>query len=218
MKVLTLVGCRHSARRVRGQPQYRGPVGPRDSRPSRSPASPSGARHASTARSSCTRGIKQRDRGRGREARDGAGAARRDQDRRAASRATRSSIKVTGPARADHHGVTIGVQHLADRAPARRGAAQRQHQRDERRRLDPRRSDRRQDRAAHQRRQRDRHAARRRHPDSIRRRLDPDRQRHRQARSRNRLTAASASRRKPSVLRLQDRRRIGARHASSPTR
>ncbi len=56
-------------------------------------------------------------------------------------------VKVTGPRRRtarrhDRHA------HFTDGAPARRRAAQRQHQRDERRRLDPGGSDRRQDRAA----------------------------------------------------------------------
>ena len=70
-------------------------------------------------------------------------APRRDQGRRAAA------------GRQDHHqGHRPGAgrssrrhdrhAHFTDGAPARRGAAQRQHQRDERRRLDPRRSDRRQ--------------------------------------------------------------------------
>ena len=113
------------------------------------------------------------------------------------------TIKVTGPSRMEHRGVTHRRQHLADRAAARRGAAQHQHQRDQRRRLDSRRSDRRPHRPQHHRRQRHRHAPRRRHPDSLRRRLDSPGPRHRQARSRNRPTAASASKRKPTVLRVR---------------
>ena len=61
------------------------------------------------------------------------------------------------------------------------------------------------------------HAAGRRHPDPIRRRLDQDRQHHRQARSRNRRRQhrrrSEAERAAP-----QDRRWIGARRRSSPTR
>ena len=114
----------------------------RDSRPSRSPASPNWCSTRSTAPSSCTRGT-ERDRSRNREARDGAGAARRDQGRRAAAgRQDRAQghrpVADRASRRHDRHA------HLTDRAAARRGAAQHQHQRDQRRRLDSRRSDRRQ--------------------------------------------------------------------------
>ena len=104
-------------------------------------------------------------------------------------------VKVTGPARGEHRGMTIGV-HISPTArlrvavprntninamsgdgSIRAEAIEGQH------------------RPAHHRRQRHRHAARRRHPDPIGRRLDPHRRRHRQARSRDRLTAASASKR-----------------------
>ena len=77
-------------------------------------------------------------------------------------------IKVTGPTRTRIPRRHRRRAHFADRAAARRGAAQQQHPGDQRRRLDSRRSDRRQARAHDRRRQRHRHAARRRHSDSHR--------------------------------------------------
>ena len=113
------------------------------------------------------------------------------------------TIKVTGPSRMEHRGITLRRQHFADRAAPRRGAAQHQHQRDQRRRLDSRRSDRRPDRPQHHRRQRHRHPHRRRHPDSLRRRLDSPRSTPPASSISKPPTAASALEAKPTVLRVR---------------
>jgi hypothetical protein len=75
------------------------------------------------------------------KARDGAGAARRDQGRRAAA-GRQDHLKVTGPAAPTIAASRSACTSRRPRASASRCRA-RQHQRDERRRIDPRRGDRR---------------------------------------------------------------------------
>ena len=128
----------HDAGGLRGQPQHRRAVGPRDQdlqgrRPARDRCST-----RSTAPSRCIRGTATRSRSKSRSARWSSRSSTRSRSSAAAGRQDRRQGDGAGAHRVprrDHRRA-----HLTDRAPSRRGAARQQHHAHERRRIDSRRS------------------------------------------------------------------------------